>query len=114
MNGSSPIRQIRLGPRNVAASHRPDGSITLRSPHELGRYPVNLTDRLVAAATAHLDRTLFAARDTNGARRELSYDAALRTARAIGAAFLARDLSAKRPVVILSGAGIEHLHGRVP
>ena len=39
-------RPVRLGPREVVVDRRPDGTIHLRSPHQLGPYPVKLTERL--------------------------------------------------------------------
>ena len=40
------MRPVRLGPRDVLAEHRADGTIRLRSPHALPPYPAKLTERL--------------------------------------------------------------------
>ena len=50
----------------------------------------------------------FAARDESGGWRNITYAQALNYARSIGEALLRRNLSAERPVVILSGNDLEH------
>jgi len=85
----------------------PDGSLRVRNPTELGPYPDRLIERLQYWAGAAPDRVLLASRDGEGWRK-ITYREALNTARAIGQALLDRDLSLKRPVLILSGNGIEH------
>jgi feruloyl-CoA synthase len=100
-------REVRLGPQDVTIERRSDGAILLRSPQPLGPYPAKLTERLEHWAKVAPDRTLFAQRDGAGWRK-VSYAHALREARRIGEALLQRNLSAERPVAILSGNGIEH------
>jgi len=51
---------------------------------------------------------LFAQRDAAGGWRTLKYGEALEKARTIGQFLLARNLSAERPLVVLSGNDIEH------
>jgi feruloyl-CoA synthase len=107
-----PIRSVRLGPADVAVERRANGDIVLRSPHALGDYPDKLTERLAFWAAAAPDRVLFAKRDPGadpaGGWRAVTYAQAFDVARRIGAALLRRDLSAERPVMILSGNDIEH------
>jgi hypothetical protein len=43
---AAPLRQVPLGPAEVALEQRGDGSLRLRSPHALGAHPGNLTSRL--------------------------------------------------------------------
>ena len=102
------MRPVRLGPRDVVAERRPDGSMILRSPHALPPYPAKLTDRLEFWAATAPERVYLAQRDVAGGWRTLTYRETLDRVRRIGAALLARDLSAERPVVILSGNDIEH------
>jgi feruloyl-CoA synthase len=84
-----------------------DGSLRVRNLTPLGPYPGRLTDRLRHWATFTPDRVLFASRD--GERwRKVTYLEALNSAFAIGQALLDRGLSVTRPVLILSGNGIEH------
>jgi feruloyl-CoA synthase len=85
----------------------PDGSLRVRHPMELGAYPGRFTDRLQHWATVAPDRVLLASRDGEGWRK-VTYREVLNAAGAIGQALLDRGLSATRPVLILSGNGIEH------
>ncbi len=105
---AAPYRKARLEQPDLTVTHRPDGSILIRPVQELAPYPVRLTERLVYWAEKTPDVTLFAGRDASGAWRHISYAQALRYARSIGEALLGRNLSAERPVVILSGNDLEH------
>ena len=67
-----------------------------------------MTDKLVEWAEREPKRTLFAARQADGAWRHISYGEALGQARAIGQALLKRNLSADRPLIILSGNDLDH------
>jgi feruloyl-CoA synthase len=78
------------------------------SPHPLPSYPDTLTDRLAQWAAEAPDRTFLAVRQDDGAWRRLTYAAAHESMRRVAQALLDRGLSADRPVVILSGNGIEH------
>ncbi len=102
------IRAVNLGPQDVTAEHRADGTILLRSPQPLGRYPDKLTERLEFWAAETPTQAFFAQRDKNGDWRTVTYEQALEFARRIGQSLLARNLSAERPIVILSGNDIEH------
>ena len=102
------IRPIKLGPQDVISERRADGSILLRSPQPLGTYPRKLTERLEFWAAETPEQIFLAQRDSNGQWRTVSYEQALEFARRIGAALLARNLSAERPIAILSGNDIEH------
>ncbi|MCX7296723.1 MAG: feruloyl-CoA synthase [Hyphomicrobiales bacterium] len=107
-NTLPPLRRVALGPQDVTIETRADGCLLLRSPQTLGAYPPKFTDRLVHWAKVTPDRVLFAQRDKSGGWRKLTYAQALRQAREIGEALLARNLSAERPIAILSGNDIEH------
>ena len=102
-----PARKVRLGPQDVITERRADGTVLLRSPQPLGPYPAKLTERLQHWAKIAPERTLFAQRDGTGWRK-VSYAQALNEAQRIGAALLKRNLSAERPIAILSGNDIEH------
>ncbi len=103
-----PLRPVKLGPADVVVERRSDGAILLRSPHALPPFPKKLTERLVHWANAAPARVFLAQRDAAGAWRTLTYAQTLAAVRAIAAALLARDLSAERPIAILSGNDIEH------
>jgi len=104
----APLRRVRLGAPNVVVERRSDGCILMRSPDALPPYPAKLTERLDYWAKAAPERIFLAQRDGAGEWRTLTYAAAFAKVRAIAAALLARDLSADRPIAILSGNDIEH------
>src|ERR1700730_4566567 len=102
------FRPVRLGPRDILVDRRSDGTIYLRSPHALAAFPGKLTERLEYWAARAPDRILFAQRDGAGGWRSISYAATLVEVRRIGEALIRRELSADRPIAILSGNDIEH------
>jgi feruloyl-CoA synthase len=81
----------------------------LHASEALGEHPQRMTQRLASGAQQHPERWLAARRGSDGQWIGLSYARALQSARAIGQALLARNLSAERPVAILSGNDLEHL-----
>ncbi|HEY5636191.1 MAG TPA: feruloyl-CoA synthase [Burkholderiales bacterium] len=99
---------LPLGPSEVDAEWRADGTVLLRSPHPLEAWPDRITDHLGHWARADPARVLLAERAPGGGWRTLSYGEALEQARRVAGALLARGLSAERPVVVLSGNDIEH------
>ena len=134
--GTRRIRPVRIAPTGAVVRHGAGGAVYMQSTLTLGPYSTRLTDSLEYwAAHAH-DRTFLAQRDETGdpaapkragAEREggpappkrqeiereggwrrLSYGDALRRVRRISQALINRRLSTDRPIVILSGNGIEH------
>ena len=106
--GPAPLRPIAFGDPEVAVERRPDGTIYLR-PHRLDiAYPVRLTDSLYHWAHLAPDRVFMAERDARGGWGKITYAELLSASRRIASALLARELSAERPVVILSGNSIDH------
>src|SRR5687768_6699491 len=103
-----PNRSVRLGPRDVLVERRADGCTILRSPHALGPYPSRLTERLDYWAAQAPERILFAQREAAGGWRSLTYGQARRRARRVAQFLLDQDLSADRPLAVLSGNDIEH------
>ena len=107
-NAIAPLRPLKIGAGAVTVERRADGAIFVRPDRPLGSYPAKLTGRLVHFARETPDRVFVAERDSVGAWREVTYAQALHAAQAIGGALLARGLSADRPVMILSGNGVDH------
>jgi feruloyl-CoA synthase len=103
-----PLRAISFGDPAVTIERRDDGTIYLRPTAKLGDYPVRLTDRLHHWATAAPDRVFMAERNAAGGWRQISYAQLLTSSRHIASALLARNLSADRPIVILSGNSVDH------
>ena len=79
----------------------------VRSPHALGPYPRKLTERLDFWAAQAPGRLFLAQRDGAG-WRTLSYGQARERARRVGQYLLEQQLSAERPLVVLSGNDLEH------
>jgi len=88
---------------------RADGTLLLEPLGELGAFPERLVDSLEHWARVAPDRVLVARRDVNGQWIEVSYSQMLGRIQRVGRGLLAHDLSADRPLVILSGNSIEHL-----
>lgn len=104
----APIRPVKLEKPEIDIERRSDGSMLIRSRYPLDDYPPRITDRLVHWASTTPDRTFMAARDERGEWRHITYAQALQYAKCIGQALLSRNLSAERPVAILSGNDLEH------
>jgi feruloyl-CoA synthase len=102
-----PTRSVRLGPTDIVVERRADGCVLLRSPHALGPYPRKLTERLEFWAAEAPGRLFLAQRDGAG-WRTLSYGQARERARRVGQYLLEQQLSAERPLVVLSGNDLEH------
>jgi feruloyl-CoA synthase len=102
------IRPVRLGAIETTVHQGTDGVVYLTSSRTLGKYPVRLTDCLDRWAREAPDRTFLAERSAAGDWRQLTYAEALAQARSIAQALLSRKLSVDRPILILSGNGIDH------
>ncbi|MBR0968206.1 feruloyl-CoA synthase [Bradyrhizobium diazoefficiens] len=95
-------------PRTIA-EHRADGSILLRSPEPLRDGARCTGDWLEQWARQTPDRVFLAERDSADTPwATMTYAGALRRVRAAASWILANELSAERPVVILSDNSIDH------
>src|SRR5580692_116752 len=103
-----PLRAISFGDPEVSVERRDDGTIYLRPKMPLGDYPVRLTDRLHHWAALEPNRIFMAERSSSGGWRQITYAQLLASSRQIASSLLARDLSAEKPIVILSGNSIDH------
>jgi feruloyl-CoA synthase len=105
-------RSVRLGPREVAAQRRGDGSIVLRNMASLDPWPARLTDKLDYWAAQAPDRVFLAQRAEGGIRpgdwEKFTFAEVREGARRVAQALLERGLSAERPVVVLSGNDVQH------
>ncbi len=97
-----------LGTLTAELVRRPDGALLVRSREMLPPHPERNTDRLAFWASHAPDRTFLAMRDRSGDWRRVTYGEAQDSVNRIASALLSRDLSAERPVAILSGNDIEH------
>ena len=98
---------LHYAPAQVGSLCRPNGEILLESAHPLPDFPRCNGVWLEHWAGQAPQRTLYAERSGEGWRR-VSYAEVLRAARSIGAALLARGLSATRPVAVLSDNSVDH------
>ena len=101
-----PFMPIALGSFDVTIEHRPDGTIDVRPVQPLAPYPTRLTDRLHYWAGLAPDRVFIAERSAQGGWRTVTYAQTLDVVRCLGQSLVDYDLSAERPVLILSVASI--------
>ena len=93
----------------VEVTNREDGSQLVRSTAELAPYAEKITDKLIEWAAATPDTNFFCQRNETGAWECITYAQTLERVRALATWMLKQELSAERPVVILSGNSTEHL-----
>jgi feruloyl-CoA synthase len=104
----APFKPIDFAPPRVEVDRRPDGSMILRSPIEVGPVPRAVGDILERQAEANPDRIFLAERASAGGWRKVSYRDFRDGTRRLGQALLDRGCSPERPVTILSDNGIDH------
>ncbi|MES1146959.1 MAG: feruloyl-CoA synthase [Solimonas sp.] len=94
---------------------RSDGCMILKPLASIAPYPPRLTDKLVEWAQRTPDATLVARRsrdrdgDGDGEWQRVSYAQMLSHVQRIAAGLATYNLSADKPIIILSGNSIEHL-----
>jgi feruloyl-CoA synthase len=103
-----PLRPISYGDPAVTIERHDDGTIYLRPTNAIGDYPERVTDYLHHWAREAPDRVFMAERAEGGGWREVTYAQMLDAARHIASALLSRELSADKPIVILSGNSVDH------
>jgi feruloyl-CoA synthase len=102
------MRPVRMGDLAADIERRPDGSVLVRSKAALDSHPRSMIDCLVHWAEAAPDRTFIADRGPDGEWRRVSYAQALSKAKSLAQFLIDADLSADRPLMILSGNSVEH------
>ena len=106
--GTATAHAPAFGPYEALATPLADGGWLLRATEPLHAYPRRTTEPLSRWAHERPDRSFIAQRGADGAWRHVEYATAWLRATRIAQALLERGLSAERPLVILSGNGIEH------
>jgi feruloyl-CoA synthase len=86
-----------------------DGCLLLRSAEPLGEYPATVVHSLRGWARMDPAYPLVAERTQDGSWRTCSYGAAAAAADGIGQALLDAGLRPDRPLLVLSGNGVDHL-----
>jgi feruloyl-CoA synthase len=107
MSATRKVRAVRIAPTDAIVHRGDGGTVYMRSSARLGPYETRITDWLEHWAVHAPDRTFLAQRDLAG-WRHITYSDGLARVRHIAQALLDRKLSADRPIVILSGNGIDH------
>ena len=102
------FKPIEFAPPLVERRDLPGGAFELFSPVPLRPYATSLARLLRQQAETHPDRDFLAERDASGAWRRLTYTAASRQADSIAQALLDRGCGPERPLMILSGNGLDH------
>lgn len=105
----SDFHPVNVVSHSVDVEYRNDGSQVVRCDTGLDAYARTLTDRLELFAEQAPDRVFLAQRASDEHWQKLTYAQALKKVRAIASWLLTQDLSAERPVAILSGNSTEHL-----
>ncbi|MEO9902059.1 feruloyl-CoA synthase [Nisaea sp.] len=100
-------RTSNFRPHRTKREDRPDGSIVMRSAYPLGPVVERTGDWLHHWATEAPDRVFIAERSGAGWREERFADV-LEKVRALAAALLARGMGTGTPIIVLSGAGVDH------
>jgi len=102
------FRELALGPYEARAQHRADGTIIIESTDPLQDYPVAYTRHLLKWAAQRPDQTFLAQRDkTSGQWVPISYRQMLDRVLHLAQYLLTQNLSAERPLLILSENSLE-------
>jgi len=102
-----PFKDIEFAPPLVERLPLPDGGFLLRSPVPLNEYAPSMAHMLRRQAQAIPDRNFLAERAGESWRR-VTYKQASDSANSIAQSLIDRGCSAKRPLMILSGNGVDH------
>ena len=100
------------GCTSTLVTHAPDGSVRLQSPEPLQPYLQRLNDALEHWAQQAPERVFVARRDvtqTGQPWQTITYAQMRDRAQRLGQALLDLGATAQRPLLILSGNGLEHL-----
>jgi feruloyl-CoA synthase len=103
----SGVRRVRMRTSGATLTPLPGGAMLIKPEEALRPYPKVLTDRLAHWAKRTPDKTCIAKRGPGGEWRALTYLQVMHSIESIGQALLDRDLSAERPVAILSENDLE-------
>src|SRR5215469_15482007 len=106
--GSSTEATLFASP-DVVAEPAGDGCLLLRSAEPLGEHPLTVIHSLRAWASRAPGHPLVAERATNGSWRTSTYGEAVAAAESIGQALVDMGMGPDRPLLILSGNGVDHL-----
>lgn len=101
------LRPVKMWQADIRQEERADGSILVWQADPLGPYPRCISERIAHWAEVAPDRTWMAERAGADWRR-VSYGMLADLVLRAGSRFLSLDLSTDRPLLILSGNGVDH------
>src|SRR4051812_4744217 len=104
---AAPHRPIAYAVARATRTIDPDGTIRVACPVALPDHDPSVARLFRRAAESQPGRVFLQEREGKDWRK-LTYQQARRSVDALAAALLARDLSAQRPVMILSGNAVDH------
>ncbi len=105
---TAPWRAVNIGHPHVQVDEV-QGVLHMRALEPLQAHPQRLMERLLHWADVRPQQTFVARRGADGQWQRISYADMLARTRVIATHLLGFDLSAERPLVILSGNDLEHL-----
>jgi feruloyl-CoA synthase len=101
-------RQVNTIRIDIQKQVREDGSILMHSTIPLEPSPYRLTERLKHWATVTPEKIFIGRKNATGQWRTLTYAETFAKVQSIAHALLNKEISAERPVAILSENSIEH------
>jgi len=104
----TPWRAIAYGAPETVREEAGDGSVRFRSTTALAAHDPSLAALFRAAVERRPGGLFLAEREPSGGWRKLTYETARGLVDALADGLIARGLSSDRPVMILSGNGIDH------
>jgi feruloyl-CoA synthase len=108
MTDAPPLREVETWSPEIAWERRADGTLLVWQKAPLPDYPPRLSDRIAHWARTRPDRVWMAERAEDGGWAPMTYGALLPAIRSLAQGLLDLDLSAERPLAILSGNSIAH------
>jgi feruloyl-CoA synthase len=113
MPAPAPLRPIAYGTPRVVCEKAPDGSLRCRSAEPLAPYDPSLAQLFRRAVERNPSGLFLAEREAGGGSsggpwRKLSYEQARPIVDGLAQGLVDRGLGPERPVMILSGNGIDH------
>lgn len=105
--GAASLREVAVWDPKLIVERRIDGAVLVRQTDPLGAFPLRLSDRIRYWAQVAPERTWMAQR-REGEWTRVSYFELLDQVRRMGSFLLTLNLSAQRPLIILSENSLEH------
>ncbi len=102
------LRPVKLWDPKITSQHRSDGSILVWQDEPLGAFPRCLSERILYWAAETPDAIWMAERGDDGEWVTITYGALADLVFRVGEFLLEHDLSAERPLIILSENSLEH------